>query len=202
MMKMILYSAVSLLVSTMCYSQQTAAKRFEKDSKYFSAYVNDVPELVVIRKSDRKTLLRVNLADYDAAQYLGDTSYGQPYRLWDINVDGYEDLSFASNSGNVQRFEQVYLFDPVKKELVENAELGEIACIDVDPVTKTISGNCFHSSAAENWSETYQWHNGKLLLIGKEGTLPCPPDQDCYFTYRQKRVKGKMKFIYKTKHKI
>jgi hypothetical protein len=186
-----------LLYSFFCHAQEDTVKRHARQSRYFSVYINGSMQLVVTRSADGKELISENLGEFDAAAYIDDTTYGRPYYIRDLNFDGYDDISFPSNSGNVQRFEQVYLFDPIQKILVLNGELSEIACPDADPIKKTLTGACFHSSAAENWTETYKWIKGKLILVEKEGTLPCPPDENCYYLYKQKRIKGKMVFIYK-----
>lgn len=183
-------------------SAQPAKQKFLRVTAHFTVYINQDDELIVRRKEDHAELLKERLSEYEAAQYIKDTTYGQPYTINDYNFDGYDDLSFPSFYGNVQRFQQVYLYNSSRKVLEENAALSEVACIQTDKKAKTITGYCFHSSAAENWTETYTWRKGRLLLIGKEGTMPCAPDQNCYYTYRQKRIKGKMVFLYKTKNKI
>ncbi|WP_162903177.1 XAC2610-related protein [Taibaiella koreensis] len=190
-----------ILPSLQLHAQQ-AYDHLRKTGTLFSVMIDDSARLIVTRNADGKRILDESLSEYDAGVHLDDTSYGLPYRIWDINFDGYDDLSFSSSSGNVQRFEAVYLYDPSRKTLAYQQELSEIACLDVDRKRRLITGNCFHSSAAENWTETYRWQKGKLILVEKEGTMPCPADQDCYYTYKQKRIKGKMVYVYKDKNKL
>lgn len=194
-----------LLLMTMMYHASPAQElyaRFRQEHRLFTVTIDDSARLVVTRKGDGAQLLNEDLTDMDAGRRLADTAYGAPYRVWDINFDGYEDISFPSVSGNVQQFEAVYLYNPADKSLEPNDELSNIACLGINESTKQVIGSCFHSSAAENWTEIYAWKQGKLILMEKAGTMPCPDGQGCYYDYRQKRVKGKMVYIYKDKIKI
>ncbi|RYZ43185.1 MAG: hypothetical protein EOP49_27985 [Sphingobacteriales bacterium] len=194
--------AAMLILTSMAltaHAQEGRGQTHIQRGKLFTALISGDNNLEVTCNADGVILLKESLMDTDAGKYLEDTTYGQPYRIADFNFDGYDDIANPSNSGNVQRFEQVYLYDPVKKALVANTALSDIACLDIDPGTKTVSGNCFHTSAAENWTETYQWQGKKLILVEREGTLPGPGAAEYYYQYRQKRVKGKMVYVYKRK---
>lgn len=193
-----------LLLTMMYYANSTAQQLyagFRQEHRLFTVTIDDSTHLVVTRKGDGKQLLNEDLTDMDAALRLTDTAYGAPYSVWDINFDGYEDISFPSVSGNVQQFQAVYLYNPSTESLELNDTLSNIACLSINESTKQITGSCFHSSAAENWVEIYAWKQGKLILMERAGTMPCPDGQDCYYDYRQKRVKGKMIYIYKDKIK-
>ncbi|WP_118950045.1 XAC2610-related protein [Taibaiella helva] len=189
-----------LLILSLQVQSQQRYEQFRGKGRLFSVAIDDSAHLIVTRNADGKRLLDESLSDYDAGIRLGDTSYGAPYSIWDINFDGYDDLSFPSVSGNVQRFEAVYLYNPSRKTLDYNEDLSDVACLRVDKERHRITGICFHSSAVENWTETYSWQKGKLVLIEREGTMPCPPGQDCYYTYKQKRIKGRMVYVYKDRN--
>jgi len=193
------YMVILALATASAQAQEGRGYTHIQPGKLFTALVTGDKELLVTRNADGTVLLKESLMDTDAYQYIDDTTYGQPYRIADFNFDGYDDIAYPLSSGNVQRFEQVYLYDPAKKALVAHAALSEIACLDTDPARKMLSGNCFHSSAAENWTEAYQWQGKKLVLMEREGTMPGPGAADYYYQYRQKRVKGKMVYIYKRK---
>lgn len=199
-MKFFFVMAWIFLSSFISNAQDSTGKRFVTHTTHFSCYVDSSGILIV--HDSLSELLRIDLSEYDAGRYLEDTTYGYPYVIWDIDFDGYDDISFPSYSGNVQRFHNVYLYTPASNTFVENEELENIACLDIDEEHKLISGNCFHSSAAENWTEKYRWNKHKLMLVEKEGTMPCPESQNCYYTYRQKRIKGRMQYVYKQKNKI
>lgn len=199
-MKISPIAAWVILLSVTATAQHSDRKRFLQHTAHFSSYVDSAGMLVV--HNSVSELLRIDLSEYDAGRDLEDTTYGYPYTIWDLNFDGYDDISFPSFSGNVQRFQSVYLYDPAGDTLIENEALGEVACLGIDEERKLVRGDCFHSSAAENWTELYRWNNGKLMLVEKSGTMPCPEPGDCYYIYQQKRIKGKMQYIYKEKNRI
>lgn len=108
----------------------------------------------------------------------------------DFNFDGNPDFSVFNSAGNVQVFDDVFLFDPNRQRFILNSKLSQLPCLTVDPKNKTVSGSCFHDSACNNWSETYTYEDGKLVMQESEGTECTTPPSDYYLEFHKHRDKG------------
>lgn len=56
----------------------------------------------------------------------------------DINFDGYLDLRIFDNAGNVMWWYQTFLFDPMQKKYIYNAQLSSMAMLTVDSKHKRL----------------------------------------------------------------
>ena len=180
-----------------------------KESKQLQAYINSDTMLIVTNKENKNQILQVSINPDGWNEYspglvddLSTPSFREiqfriyPYFFYDVNFDGYDDLLYPPS--NPDSFQGVYIFNPEKQTLEYNKELSSIPCIYIQQKTKTIEGRCFDISLVEHWWEKYKWNKGKLLLIEKKGVMPSK-EKGYYYEYLQKRVNGKMKFIYKKK---
>ncbi|MFH0799514.1 MAG: hypothetical protein V2A66_04955 [Pseudomonadota bacterium] len=135
-----------------------------------------------------KTLIEIKLPEKES---LGDEPAA---RLEDFNFDGYPDLAVFSSAGNVQIFYNVYLFDPSQQKFIFNKKLSSLPCVEAQLATKTVFSSCNHSSACENWTETYRWSGNRLTLIGRAGTK-CSSKPGCYYDYSEGLKNNKLSTI-------
>lgn len=115
-------------------------------------------------------------------------------RMEDFNFDGYPDLAVFAAAGNVQVFYSVYLFDPSQQKFIFNKKLSSLPCVEADPGKKMVLSSCNHSSACENWSETYRWSGNALTLVSREGTK-CSSKPGCYFEYSERLQGTKLRMV-------
>jgi hypothetical protein len=110
----------------------------------------------------------------------------------DVNFDGIDDILITGDEGNVQKFSNVYLFSKIRGKFELNKSFSEIPCITVDKSKKTLSGECFHTSACENWVEIYNVGKyNRLRLIEKKGFY-CEPETERSYQYTEKYKNGKL----------
>lgn len=179
----ICFSALLMLFSGSLYATPAdSCYKLDIQKKGASSYA-----LVTLAGSGKK-LVEVKLPEEEV---LGG---GAPAELVDFNFDGYPDLSVFNMAGNVQVMYDVYLFDPSQQKFVLNRKLSEMPCVEADPAKKLVLSNCNHSSACENWSETYRWSEDQLVLESREGTK-CSPKPGCYFEYSERLQGAKLRTV-------
>ncbi|MGU7841915.1 XAC2610-related protein [Burkholderia sp. AW33-5] len=101
----------------------------------------------------------------------------------DLNFDGYIDIKVFRSAGNIEKFYDVYLFDPVTKRYKLSKDFSNVPCVASDPKVRQVIGACFHISACENWIERYSVDRlNRLHLRSKEGTY-CDPSTGDSFSY-------------------
>jgi hypothetical protein len=132
-----------------------------------------------------------NSADHNLADQ------AESVRVEDFNFDGYPDFSVFDTAGNVQIFHKVYLFDSRRMKFVLNEKLSELPCLEVDPKNRTVTGACFHGSACNNWTETYSYRRGTLIMQESEGTeCPEPAAGDAqhayYYSFHTRRLHDRL----------
>lgn len=174
-----------LLMLALCKPSATSADstyKLEIQKRDQASYAQ-----ITMAKSGEK-LFEVKLSDEDSP------GEEPPAHLEDFNFDGYPDLAVFSNAGNVQIFYDVYLFDPSQKKFIANESLSSLPCVEAQPATKTVFSGCNHSSACENWTETYSWSGKKLILIAKGGTR-CSRKPGCYYDYSEALKDNKISTI-------
>jgi hypothetical protein len=89
--------------------------------------------------------------------------------LEDLNFDAYQDLKVPSNQGSAGTWYDVYLFDPAKKEFIQNKELSEMTSLSADSASKTFSMRDIGGWAGAVYvSRVYRWENNKPYLIREE----------------------------------
>jgi hypothetical protein len=81
----------------------------------------------------------------------------------DANYDGYQDLEILNNCGQNCSYD-FYLYDPVKREFVENEFLEGFGNPEFDLAKKQIAGS-WTLSAGEYYQDTYQFFDGQYFLI-------------------------------------
>ncbi|MBD2766868.1 hypothetical protein IC235_03050 [Hymenobacter sp. BT664] len=172
------------------------AVRCKLQGQHLHGYVDKENRLLIFLNGSNALISTLELGE-DALVRLenGDKDV---WRFEDVNFDGYEDVLYRSNSGNVQLFEDVYLYRPKTKSMLLHGTLSAMPCFSVNKAQQQISSTCNHSSAAENWTETYVWSNGVLMKIAQEGTMPATENGDMIVVeYRKVRRNGKWVYIYR-----
>lgn len=116
--------------------------------------------------------------------------------LDDYNFDGFTDFSVLESSGTVQINRGVYMYNPQKVIFSRNEKLSGIPCLRVDPLKKRIYGDCFHSSASNNWVEVYSITGNDLLMTGRFGTDYIIDGERYYlFTFKAKMIGKREKIV-------
>jgi hypothetical protein len=125
----------------------------------------------------------------------------------DLNFDGYQDIKVFRSAGNVEKFYDVYLFNPTTKKYVLSKDFSNVPCVEADQKTRQVLGVCFHASACENWIERYSVDRlNRLHLRSKEGTY-CDPSTGNAFSYvdlfkNGKRISSKSTPLHNDDHSI
>ena len=101
----------------------------------------------------------------------------------DFNLDGKDDLGIPGDEGNVARYLDIYTYSSITRKFERNVALSELPCISVNERSRTVSGECFHTSACENWAETYKFRaDDSLDLVRKKGFY-CDPSTGKSYKY-------------------
>lgn len=86
----------------------------------------------------------------------------------DYNFDGFADISVYNDgmSGTKNKYHNVYLYDPKKRQYFYHRELSEMLSLSVNKDTKTIGSWSEGGMASQIfWSGEYKWEKGNLVLI-------------------------------------
>jgi hypothetical protein len=108
------------------------------------------------------------LAVADGQPFTSDEEY---FLTEDFNFDGYKDIKLlysAGATGNTSYY--VWLYDPAKKQFVENTDLSDLTSPTPDPATKTIKSYSVGGMAGCVYEEgEYRFDaNGALQLLHSE----------------------------------
>jgi hypothetical protein len=86
----------------------------------------------------------------------------------DANFDGYKDLPLLLQCGAVGNCTyDFYLYDPATNQFVYDSFLSGLTMPMFDPANKEVK-SYWHMSAGDGGHDTYQFQNGKYILIGRE----------------------------------
>jgi hypothetical protein len=86
----------------------------------------------------------------------------------DANFDGYKDLRILNECGATGNCSyDFYLYDPATNRFVENSFLSNLSTPTFDEAKKQVTTDQ-NSSAADWESDTYQYENGKYVLVKEE----------------------------------
>lgn len=148
---------------------------------------------VLFNKSQKKITIKKNTGSIIQVIELENSSNEEStITIADFNFDGADDISVSGDEGNVQRFSSVYLFSKSLGRFELSKQFSEIPCIAIDSKKKTVSGECFHASACENWVEKYSvGRQNKLNIIEKKGFF-CEPANDRSYKYTERYRNGKL----------
>jgi hypothetical protein len=147
---------------------------------------------ISLSNSQKKITVKYNNAVYQIIKLEASSTNERKITIADFNFDGAEDISVSGDEGNVAHFSSVYLFSKKRGRFELNKQFSEIPCIAVDKTKKTLSGQCFHASACENWVEKYSvGKRNELNMIEKNGFF-CEPTTDRSFKYTESYRNGKL----------
>jgi hypothetical protein len=86
----------------------------------------------------------------------------------DVNSDGYKDLPLLIQCGAVGNCTyDFYLYDPATNRFVYDSFLSGLTMPMFDPQVKRVT-SYYHGGACNSGHATYQYQNGRYVLIGKQ----------------------------------
>ncbi|QQS51421.1 MAG: hypothetical protein IPM71_01485 [Bacteroidota bacterium] len=104
---------------------------------------------------------------YNENYYLDD-----PTRIFnpaDLNFDGHTDLRIPIATGTGGTWYAVYLFNASKRQFEEHPELSALVSLEADSVSQIITSHQAGGMGGAFYThETYQWKQGKLVLVRRE----------------------------------
>jgi hypothetical protein len=98
----------------------------------------------------------------------------------DINFDGEPDILVEHPPTGQIRLSSVFIFDRKEKTYRKNQALSNTPCLKIDTDKKSVSGECFSSSACDRWSEQYKISGNSLELVSTKGTYCDPATGEAY----------------------
>ncbi|MBB6368959.1 XAC2610-related protein [Chryseobacterium shigense] len=82
----------------------------------------------------------------------------------DANFDGFKDLEVINWAGNYAFSSSFWLYNQKTRKYDHYKPLDTIQNIEIDAKRKEINSN-YHIGPVNTYSKTYQWENGKLLMM-------------------------------------
>ncbi|KMQ58489.1 hypothetical protein ACM46_22585 [Chryseobacterium angstadtii] len=82
----------------------------------------------------------------------------------DANFDGYKDVELINWAGNYSYSSSFWLYNQKTGKYDHYKPLDTIQNIKIDAGRREITSN-YHIGPANTYSKTYQWKNGKLLMM-------------------------------------
>lgn len=182
-MKIIFVSAFIILFTLFSENAAAAEDDVEVATSRFKIILSNSQKIITVRD---------NNAVYQVMKLEAISIDERKITIADFNFDGAEDISVSGDEGNVAHFSSVYLFSKKRGRFELSKQFSEIPCIAVHTTEKTISGECFHASACENWVEKYSvGKRNELNMIEKKGFF-CEPATDRSFKYTESYRNGKL----------
>jgi hypothetical protein len=102
------------------------------------------------------------------------------FSMADMNFDGFPDFGLVSDCGNRNCALDWFLYNPVSGQFEASPALSEIgyAQVQLDHKRKTLTFMSVGAGARSGGVDTYQWKNGRLVLIRRELTLATYPEPE------------------------
>lgn len=185
MKKAILIAIILYAISLPAFADESLLKTVRVGNDFFNIFFEktSMRQTLLIKKKELiQQSIDVPLAVETPSQIV----------IKDFNFDGVDDIGIPGDQGNVERFTEVYLFSKKSGKFERSQNLSSIPCLSVSLPLKTISGECFHSSACENWKEVYLMKAPDVLSLVEKRGYYCDPATDKAYKFSEKYRLGKL----------